>query len=189
MNNSRSRFWRLLGLSCMLLVMHACATTTAPPAEPMPARPAIMPSAPPKTAPVKPAPPEPAPNESLAKKSKKRKLSVTATAYTSRKSETQGDPFLAAWGDRLKPGMKCIAVSRDLIAMGLTHNTPVRIKGLPGVYLVKDKMNKRHTRKIDIYHGTNLKAARAWGKRKVVIEWGDHVLEAESKKPAAEKDA
>jgi len=100
-----------------------------------------------------------------------RTLTVTATAYTSRPQETQGDPFLAAWGDRLKPGMKCIAVSRDLIALGLRHNTPVKIKGLPGVYLVKDKMNKRHTRKIDIYCGLDLKAAREWGKQKVVIEW------------------
>ncbi|GAL15331.1 hypothetical protein JCM19233_6349 [Vibrio astriarenae] len=37
-------------------------------------------------------------------------------------------------GDRLKPGMKSIAVSRDLIALGLTHNQEVRIEGFEGTY-------------------------------------------------------
>jgi 3D (Asp-Asp-Asp) domain-containing protein len=98
-------------------------------------------------------------------------LEVTASAYNSVKSQGSGNPSISAWGDHLKPGMKAIAVSRDLIKMGLKHNTKVKIEGLPGTYLVKDKMNKRWKRKIDIYMGTDIKAARQWGKRKVTISW------------------
>lgn len=97
---------------------------------------------------------------------------VTATAYNSVNSQTkEGDPTLAAWGDILKPGMKAIAVSRDLIDDGLTHGTKVSIEGLPGTYIVRDKMNKRWKDKIDIYMGNDVKAAREWGKRKVTITW------------------
>ena len=38
-------------------------------------------------------------------------IRVAATAYNSTKHQTQGDPFISAFGDSLKPGMKCIAVS------------------------------------------------------------------------------
>lgn len=100
-----------------------------------------------------------------------RTLTVTASAYNSLRSQTNNNPNLSAWGDRLKPGMKAIAVSRDLIKLGLKHNTRVKIDGLPGYYLVKDKMHRRWKRKIDIYMGTDVKAARQWGKRKVTIRW------------------
>lgn len=101
-----------------------------------------------------------------------RTLEVTATAYNSVESQTKkGDPFTAAWGDKLQPGMKAIAVSRDLIPEGLDHKTKVRIEGLNGTYLVLDKMNKRWKQKIDIYMGMDIGKAREWGKRKVNIEW------------------
>ena len=45
-------------------------------------------------------------------------LEVTATAYTSSTDETNANPSLAAWGDTLKPGMKAISVSEDLIKKG-----------------------------------------------------------------------
>lgn len=96
-------------------------------------------------------------------------MKVASTAYTSHVSQTSAHPFLGAWGDDLKPGMKCIAVSRDLITKGLTHNTKVKIEGLPDEYIVKDKMNKRWTNKIDIYMGLDTKAAKEWGKREVTI--------------------
>ena len=61
-------------------------------------------------------------------------MEVTATAYTLREAETKkGHKGLTAWGDQLKPGMKSIAVSRDLIKLGLRHETKVRIDGLEGV--------------------------------------------------------
>ena len=100
-------------------------------------------------------------------------LEVTATAYTSNSKETDETPFLTAWGDTLKPDMKAIAVSRDLIQKGLTHQVEVTIDGLVGTYIVRDKMNKRWTKKIDIYMGLDMKKAKKWGKRKVVIYWQD----------------
>ena len=68
-------------------------------------------------------------------------LEVTATAYNSLAYQTNSNPQITAFGDSLKPGLKYIAVSRDLLKMGLKHNTPVKIEGFDGVYLVKDKMN------------------------------------------------
>ena len=102
---------------------------------------------------------------------KKNVLTVTASAYTSCKRETDSTPFLAAWSNRLKPSVKSIAVSRDLLNFGLTNGTKVKISGLKGYYMVLDKMNKRWKKRIDIYMGCNVKRARKWGKRKVNIVW------------------
>ncbi|TVZ53352.1 3D domain-containing protein [Dokdonia sp. Hel_I_53] len=99
-------------------------------------------------------------------------LDVTATAYNSFERQTKkGNPFLAAWGDILEPGERAIAVSRDLIKLGLDHNEEVEIKGLNGDYIVKDKMNKRWRKKIDIYMGLDHEAAINWGKREVEISF------------------
>ena len=97
-------------------------------------------------------------------------MTVTATAYNSLHGQGAGaDHALAAWGDRLTPGMKSIAVSRDLIPMGLGHNAQLQIEGLPGTWVVKDKMHWRWKKKIDIYMGEDVQAARNWGRRKVKI--------------------
>jgi 3D (Asp-Asp-Asp) domain-containing protein len=112
-------------------------------------------------------------------------LKVTATAYNSVASQTNNHPQIGAFGDSLKPGMKCIAVSRNLLALGLKHNTPVKIEGLEGVYLVKDKMNSRWVNKIDIYMGTDIKASDDWGRKKVTIQYG--VLKIEDDKVANEE--
>ena len=98
-------------------------------------------------------------------------IEVTASAYNSVENQTSNQPNLGAWGDTLKPGMKCIAVSRDLLSIGIDHNTKVKITGLKGIYLVKDKMNERWTNKIDIYMGENIKQAREWGSKKVTIQY------------------
>ena len=98
-------------------------------------------------------------------------IEVKATAYTSRPSETSGDPYLGAWNNRLTPGEKSIAVSRDLLKLGLTNGAKVEIEGLPGVYTVRDKMNKRWQRRIDIYMGNDLQRAREWGRQEVVLRW------------------
>ncbi|GGG46479.1 3D domain-containing protein [Bizionia arctica] len=99
-------------------------------------------------------------------------LKVSASAYNSVSYQTSENPHITAFGDSLIPGKKYIAVSRDLLALGLDHNTPVKITGLEGVYLVKDKMNSRWTNKIDIYMGTDIEAAKIWGRKKVNIEYG-----------------
>jgi 3D (Asp-Asp-Asp) domain-containing protein len=99
-------------------------------------------------------------------------LEVTATAYNSVESQTKkGNIGLAAWGDTLVPGEKAIAVSRDLIKMGLSHKDSVKIEGLDGNYVVKDKMNKRWEKKIDVYMGLDEDAARDWGKKNVTIHY------------------
>ena len=96
---------------------------------------------------------------------------VTATAYNSLASQTDKTPNLAAWGDTLEPGMKAVAVSRDLIPLGLEHNTKVYIDDEQAPYLVLDKMNKRWRDRIDIYMGVDRTAALQWGKKRVRIRW------------------
>ena len=98
-------------------------------------------------------------------------LKVTATAYNSLPEQTLNDPSLTAWGEKLVPGMKAIAVSRDLIALGLTHGVKVKIDGLSGTYTVMDKLHKRWKQRIDLYMGTDVRAAKQWGKREVTIRW------------------
>ncbi|MEM7411549.1 MAG: hypothetical protein AAF430_15055 [Myxococcota bacterium] len=98
-------------------------------------------------------------------------LRVTATAYNSLPGQTEGDPSIAAWGDRLEPGMRAIAVSRDLLDLGLTRGVEVEIDGLPGRYKVLDKLHWRWEKRIDVYMGTDLHAAKQFGKRQVTIRW------------------
>ena len=100
-----------------------------------------------------------------------RVLEVVATAYNSVPEQTANEPDLTAWGDRLVPGQKAIAVSRDLLRLGLSHGVEVEISGLPGRWVVRDKLGPRWTERIDIYMGEDVAAARAWGKRSVTITW------------------
>jgi 3D (Asp-Asp-Asp) domain-containing protein len=101
----------------------------------------------------------------------RRELVVTATAYNSLPAQTDGDPEIGAWGDRLRPGTRAVAVSPDLLALGLARNSRVRIEGLDGEYRVLDKMPAYWKRRIDIFMGADRRAARAWGKRSTRIEW------------------
>lgn len=94
-----------------------------------------------------------------------------ASAYNSLPDQTSDTPFVAAWGDRLVPGSKVIAVSRDLLDMGLHHNSVVHISGLEGSYKVVDKMAARWTKTIDIYMGLDVQKAKDWGRRHVTIRW------------------
>lgn len=98
-------------------------------------------------------------------------LEVTATAYNSVKSQTMGKPNITAWGDTLVPGIKSIAVSRDLIRKGLKYNTMVRIDAFPDTFYVKDKMHRRWKNRIDIYMGKDIQLARKWGRQKVKIQY------------------
>ena len=100
----------------------------------------------------------------------KHKLRVTATAYSSHHGQTDKTPFLAAWNNRIRPGMKIIAVSRDMLTKyGLRNGSKVKIGGLPGYYTVRDKMNKRYRKRIDIYMGTDRRRALRWGRRSVIL--------------------
>jgi len=100
---------------------------------------------------------------------------VTATAYNATHAQTDGSPHLGAWGDHLdaavKPGVRVIAVSQDLLKKGLRRGQRVRIQGLKGEFVVLDKMPRRWTRRIDIYMQKDVRAARRWGRRRVKISW------------------
>ncbi|PWK19852.1 3D domain-containing protein [Xanthomarina spongicola] len=113
-------------------------------------------------------------------------IKVTVTAYNSLAYQTNDNPQITAFGDSLKPGLKYIAVSRDLQALGLTYNTPVKIEGLEGIYLVKDKMHYRWKNKIDIYMGEDVKAAKKWGRKKLNIQYG--VIEEEETRTASKNN-
>ena len=109
-------------------------------------------------------------NKKMLKGFSKRKLRVTATAYSSHKKQTDSTPFLAAWNNHIRPGMKIIAVSRDMLKKyGLRNGSKVRIGGLSGYYTVRDKMNKRYRKRIDIYMGRNRRRALRWGRRSVML--------------------
>jgi 3D (Asp-Asp-Asp) domain-containing protein len=96
---------------------------------------------------------------------------VTATAYNSLAYQTNSNPQITAFGDSLKPSYRYIAVSRDLLDSGLVHNTKIKIEGFDSLFTVKDKMNKRWRKRIDIYMGTDVKKAKKWGKKKVNITY------------------
>lgn len=97
---------------------------------------------------------------------------VTATAYTSHPDQTDGEPFLAASGARLQPGMKVLAVSEDLFAAGLDFGTRVRIEGVGGEWIVLDRMPSGRRRSIDLWLGLDEQAALRFGRKQVRIDWG-----------------
>src|SRR5262245_56432297 len=96
-------------------------------------------------------------------------LEVDVTAYNDHVSQTDRDPWVAAWGDKLRPGTRAIAVSRDLLSLGLRHRSRVQIDGLPGEYVVLDKTHRRWTRRVDLFMGSDVRKALEWGKRKMRI--------------------
>ena len=98
-------------------------------------------------------------------------LRVSASAYNSLPEQTDDTPLLTASGVLLEPGMRVIAVSPDLLEMGLRYGMLIRIDGLPGEWRVVDRMASRWRHSIDLYMGEDLGAARAWGRRNVTIRW------------------
>ena len=54
----------------------------------------------------------------------------------------------------------------------MKRDTPVKIKGFDSIYFVKDRMHGPWKNKIDIYMGTDVKAAKKWGRKKVTISYG-----------------
>lgn len=67
--------------------------------------------------------------------------------------------------------MRIVAVSRDLEKLGLREGVRVWIDGLDGEWRVGDRMHPRWQRKIDLYMGEDVQAAKRWGKRRVTIRW------------------
>ena len=98
-------------------------------------------------------------------------LLVDATAFNSLAGQTDAQPLLTASGERLRPGLRALAVSADLERAGLTFGTRVEIEGY-GEWVVLDRMAPRWRRKIDLYLGNDEEAAKAFGRRRVKIRWG-----------------
>jgi 3D (Asp-Asp-Asp) domain-containing protein len=96
-------------------------------------------------------------------------LEVDVTAYNATPAQTDHNPWTAAWGDKLRPGMRAIAVSRDLLSLGLDRGARVEIDGLAGEYVVLDKTHRRWTRRVDLFMGKDVRKALNWGKRKMRI--------------------
>jgi 3D (Asp-Asp-Asp) domain-containing protein len=59
----------------------------------------------------------------------------------------------------------------------LRGGSVVRIDGL-GEYTVLDRLPRRWHRRIDIYMGRDVRAARRWGRRSIEIAW-DHGADSE----------
>src|SRR5688572_29046889 len=100
-------------------------------------------------------PPAPQPSPGPAPAPLARELDVTASAYNSVAEQTDGHPHLTASGETLRPGLRALAVSDDLFAAGLDFGTRVEIDGLPGEWVVMDRMHSRWKRKIDVYMGAD----------------------------------
>jgi len=67
--------------------------------------------------------------------------------------------------------VRALAVSDDLFESGLGFGARVEIEGLPGEWIVMDRMHSRWRRKIDVYLGSDLEAAKHFGKKRVRIRW------------------
>jgi 3D (Asp-Asp-Asp) domain-containing protein len=98
-------------------------------------------------------------------------LEVTATAYNSLPAQGEGDPTLTASGRHLEPGMRALAVSPDLLEAGLDYGTHVHVEGLPGEWVVLDRMAPRWRRRIDVYMGEDRERALGFGERRLRIRW------------------
>ena len=104
---------------------------------------------------------------------------VTVTAYSPRVRETDDTPYITASNLRVAEGT--VAVSRDLWRGGWAFGKKVFIEcapgekgrkeakaGLCGIFIIRDVMNQRFTKRMDIFiHST--RKARAAGKRSRVV--------------------
>jgi 3D (Asp-Asp-Asp) domain-containing protein len=100
-----------------------------------------------------------------------RSMVVTVSAYNSVPSQTNSEPTITAWGDELKPGMNVVAVSPDLLDEGLSHGSVLRIEGFKGEYVVLDKTASRFTKRVDVYMGLDVEAAKDFGVKELRITW------------------
>ena len=91
---------------------------------------------------------------------------VTVTTYTPSVEETDSTPLITASGFKINPKnpkkQRIIAVSRDL-KRKYKFGKKVRITGIgrySGTYTVRDVMNKRYRKRVDILIGTDDKQTK-----------------------------
>ena len=92
---------------------------------------------------------------------------VTATIYHATQSQTDSTPSRTATNfkiDMENPAIhRIIAVSRDLEAKGFVMNSTVKISNagdMDGTWVIRDRMNKRWTNRIDFLVDLSLKAGK-----------------------------
>lgn len=83
------------------------------------------------------------------------------SAYTSRKRETDGNPFITADGTDLRKVDYCVVANNHLC-----FDTVIEVEQL-GRCLVKDRMGRGRHNKFDVYFGTNLKLAKEFGVKRL----------------------
>ena len=101
----------------------------------------------------------------------KKKLWVTATAYSSTRWQTDDTPCITSTGyDVCNKTKNIIAVSRDLVR-SLGYHRQVRLPSLYGseIFYIEDTMNARFVNRIDIHHDS-IKDAREFGVKRIEIE-------------------
>ena len=90
---------------------------------------------------------------------------VTATVYNAVPAQTNSDPSHTASMFKLDLSNpykhRIIAVSRDLL-IKFPMGTKVRVSGTKydGIYVVRDKMNKRYKKRIDILINVDMKIGK-----------------------------
>ena len=97
-------------------------------------------------------------------------LDVTVTAYSSTTAQTDATPFITASMTRVRPGV--IALSRDLIRRynpdaPFEYGDRVYLEG-HGVFSVEDTMNKRYSRRADIWFASTSDAIE-FGKKELTL--------------------
>ena len=97
-------------------------------------------------------------------------MHVTVTAYSSTPAQTDSTPFITASNTRVRDGI--VAMSRDLLRR-YTPDAPFAygdsVQVLGRVYVVEDTMNRRWSRRIDIWFPDSLQALE-FGKQYAVLE-------------------
>jgi 3D (Asp-Asp-Asp) domain-containing protein len=92
---------------------------------------------------------------------------VTATLYHAVEGQTDDTPNITATGFTINmedpASHRIIAVSRDLEKIGFTMGTEVCIENaglMTGVWIIRDRMNKRWTNRIDFLVDVEMKAGK-----------------------------
>ena len=85
------------------------------------------------------------------------------TAYSSSIDETDDTPFITASGKTVRDGI----VAANFLPLG----TKIRIPEVFGnkIFIVEDRMNRRHTDKVDIWFATK-ELAKTFGRKKLEVQ-------------------
>ena len=102
-------------------------------------------------------------------------LTVTATIYHATPAQTDSTPDRTATNfkiDMSNPAIhRIVAVSRDLEAKGFTMNKVILVTGagdMDGLWVIRDRMNKRWTNRIDFLVDTTIKGGK-WTNVKIEL--------------------